>query len=95
VEVYRVALWSGGSSAASERNRAESDSPSDALASSTPSSTNARLCASLSHPGPVHDLDWNTVGTTLATSAADGVVRVWAANMQTGAWETRARLVGE
>ena len=100
VEVYRVALWSGGSSggSASERNRA---SPSDSLseknasASSTPSATNARLCASLSHPGPVYDLDWNTVGTTLATSAADGVVRVWAANMQTGAWETRARLVGE
>ena len=97
VEVYRVALWSGGSSAPfRERNGAlESDSPSDASAPSTPSSTNARLCASLSHPGPVHDLDWNTVGTTLATSAEDGVVRVWAANMQTGAWETRARLVGE
>ena len=53
------------------------------------------LCATLSHPGPVLDLDWNAVGTTLATSAADGVVRVWAANMQTGAWEARAQLVGE
>jgi WD40 repeat protein len=43
----------------------------------------------------VLDLDWNMVGTTLATSAADGVVRVWAANMQTGEWEARAQLVGE
>ena len=77
------------------RLRRDSLSEKNASASSTPSATNARLCASLSHPGPVYDLDWNTVGTTLATSAADGVVRVWAANMQTGAWETRARLVGE
>jgi hypothetical protein len=25
----------------------------------------------------------------------DGVVRMWAANAQTGAWEARAQLVGE
>ena len=70
---------------------------SDRRSSASPSDENATsmLCATLSHPGPVLDLDWNAVGTTLATSAADGVVRVWAANMQTGAWEARAQLVGE
>ena len=51
--------------------------------------------ATLSHPRHVTDLDWNMVGTTLATSAADGIVRVWAVNMQTGVWEARAQLVGE
>jgi hypothetical protein len=40
-------------------------------------------------------MDWNAVGNTLATSAMDGVVRMWAANAQTGAWEARAQLVGE
>ena len=61
----------------------------------TENKTRCHKAATLSHPGKVLDLDWNTVGTTLATSAADGVVRVWAANMQTGVWEARAQLVGE
>ena len=47
------------------------------------------------HPAEVHGVDWNVVGNTLATSAGDGVVRVWAANMQSGTWEQRAQLVGE
>jgi nucleoporin SEH1 len=54
-----------------------------------------RRAATLPHPAAVHGVDWNMVGNTLATSAGDGVVRVWAANMQSGAWEQRAQLVGE
>ena len=55
----------------------------------------SELAASLSHPAAVASMDWNAVGNTLATSAMDGVVRMWAANAQTGAWEARAQLVGE
>ena len=54
-----------------------------------------RRAATLSHPAEVHGVDWNMVGNTLATSAGDGVIRVWAANMQSGVWEQRAQLVGE
>lgn len=54
-----------------------------------------RRAATLPHPAEVHGVDWNVVGNTLATSAGDGVVRVWAANMQSGTWEQRAQLVGE
>lgn len=100
VEVYRVALWdssNGSKSTAALHDPASAPEMDDRQSSASPSDGSApsRLCATLSHPGPVLDLDWNAVGTTLATSAADGVVRVWAANMQTGAWEARARLVGE
>ena len=55
----------------------------------------ARCAATLAHPAEVHGLDWNVVGNALATSAGDGRVRVWAANVQTGAWEERAQLVAE
>jgi hypothetical protein len=55
----------------------------------------SELAASLTHPAAVASMDWNAVGNTLATSAMDGVVRMWAANAQTGAWEARAQLVGE
>jgi nucleoporin SEH1 len=97
VEMYRVALWNfnnsnaeGGDDAYGDRRSLDVTAPRGSNASAP-----SRLCATLSHPGPVLDLDWNMVGTTLATSAADGVVRVWAANMQTGEWEARAQLVGE
>jgi nucleoporin SEH1 len=97
VEMYRVALWNFNTSNAEGGDDAYGDCRS--LDVTAPRGSNAsapsRLCATLSHPGPVLDLDWNMVGTTLATSAADGVVRVWAANMQTGEWEARAQLVGE
>ena len=102
VEVYRVAPWSGpggslGDATSDPALPMTNGFSSDRRSSASPSDENATsmLCATLSHPGPVLDLDWNAVGTTLATSAADGVVRVWAANMQTGAWEARAQLVGE
>ena len=55
----------------------------------------ARCAATLAHPAEVHGLDWNVVGNALATSAGDRRVRVWAANVQTGAWEERAQLVAE
>ena len=47
------------------------------------------------HPATVHGVDWNAAGSALATSAGDGRVRVWVANVQTGVWEERAQLVGE
>ena len=53
------------------------------------------LEATLSHPAVVRVCDWNAVGDTLATSAEDGRVRLWAANVATGAWEEQAQLVGE
>ena len=96
VEMYRVALWNFNTSNAEGGDDAYGDRQSlDVTAPRSNASAPSRLCATLSHPGPVLDLDWNMVGTTLATSAADGVVRVWAANMQTGEWEARAQLVGE
>jgi len=55
----------------------------------------ASLEATLSHPAVVRVCDWNAVGDTLATSAEDGRVRLWAANVATGAWEEQAQLVGE
>ena len=55
----------------------------------------ASLEATLSHPAVVRVCDWNAVGDTLATSAEDGRVRLWAANVATGAWEGQAQLVGE
>ena len=55
----------------------------------------ASLEATLSHPAVVRVCDWNAVGDTLATSAEDGRVRLWAANVATGTWEEQAQLVGE
>jgi len=46
-----------------------------------------RRSATLPHPAAVHGVDWNMVGSTLATAAADGVVRLWSANLQTAKWQ--------
>ena len=45
----------------------------------------ASLEATLSHPAVVRVCDWNAVGDTLATSAEDGRVRLWAAVAVNGA----------
>jgi len=99
VAVFRVEGLSGparGTDAENVSSPGARDEDQNALVCGAESGeARSRRAATLSHPGPVLDLDWNMVGTTLATSASDGVVRVWAANMQTGVWEARAQLVGE
>jgi WD40 repeat protein len=62
---------------------------------SSPGTARSSFAATLAHPATVHGVDWNAAGSALATSAGDGRVRVWVANVQTGVWEERAQLVGE
>jgi WD40 repeat protein len=40
----------------------------------------------LRHPCEVNNCEWNTSGSIIATAAADGVVRMWSANLKDGAW---------
>ena len=50
----------------------------------------AREIGVLAHDYEVNNASWNASGSALATAARDGVVRLWTANLQSGAWQEYA-----
>ena len=50
----------------------------------------AREIGVLEHDYEVNNASWNASGSALATAARDGVVRLWTANLQSGAWQEYA-----
>jgi len=50
----------------------------------------AREIGTLEHEREVNDASFDASGRTVATAARDGVVRLWMANLQSGAWEQHA-----
>jgi WD40 repeat protein len=46
----------------------------------------AKQIGRLDHPCEVNSAEWNASGSVIATAAADGVVRLWSANLKDGTW---------
>jgi WD40 repeat protein len=46
----------------------------------------AKEIGRLDHPCEVNSAEWNASGSVIATAAADGVVRLWSANLKDGTW---------
>lgn len=59
-----------------------------------PGALNIEKCAEFEHPAAVHQVEWNLSGTTLASTAGDGVARLWKENAL-GEWGEVAHVIGQ
>ena len=59
-----------------------------------PGALNIEKCAEFEHPAAVHQVEWNLSGTTLASTAGDGVARLWKEDAL-GEWGEVAHVIGQ